>query len=514
MTTDPIRDYTSLPNMGHRMPAVYNDIPSYLGGGSPYIDALPAIPKSSLEIMRFLTRNPTIPENVFDLPLEHRIAISENLDQFYYPSNFHIKIFRSINNSLRKGYKGKIPIHNLQRPKLEQNVKEYVDTILHKPYDGSRKELRIIADAIQIIGPSRIGKSTVVELSLAYNPQVIDHFNYHGQPLLQTQLVYLNTVCPDYGRVKSLCGNVLQQADLICGTNYCEDFVQRGRASVETHLMGLYDLASTSALGMLVVDETQRLAGIVAAKRRINNADTRRERSRLTDELINLLVSIDNILGVPVVYVGTPQAQSVFATHFRSLARAEKLGTFEWELMSRTSDEWNDFVGALASLQVVKKPSPAEDLYEILYECSAGIAGIAIMVFRATQKELLENELEIMDKDAIKTIFNTRFSKLKEPIDALIHGKIDVLFKDWEDLVGTVFANNPPDEDEYTDKERADLGLPPKEANDLIPIATTHEQTASSLTKERKPGRPKKVTTPSDKDLQDFIDQSQAKLPL
>lgn len=278
--------------------------------------------------------------------------------------------------------------------------------------------------------------------------------------------------------------------------------------------MGLYDLASTTALGMLIVDETQRLAGIVAAKRRISNATTKREKSRLTDELINLLVSIDNILGVPVVYVGTPQAQSVFGTHFRSLARAEKLGTFEWELMSRTSDEWKYFVRALASLQVVKVPADAEDLYEVLYECSAGIAGIAIMVFRATQRELLENELEVMSKDAIKTIFDARFSKFKKPIDALIHGKTGVLFDEWEDLVGTVFADNPPNEDEYTDQERADLGLSSKESVNLAPSITISKQTPSCIAKRRKPGRPKKVTTPSDKDLQDLIDQNQAKLPL
>lgn len=508
MTIETPKFRTRLTNTGDRVTASYSDIPTYLGGGNPYIDALPPIPETVDQISRFLTRNPEVPENVLDLPREHRIAISENLDQFYYPSNMSIRVFRAINNGLRKGYRGKRPFQHTPRPKLEQNVKDFVDEIRNKPY-VPEKDYRIIADAIQITGPSRIGKSSGVELSLSYNPQVIDHSNYRGKEFSQIQLVYLNTVCPDYGRVKSLCGNVLQQADSICGTDYCGDFVQRGRASIETHLMGLYDLASSSALGMLIVDETQRLAGIVAAKRRIQDASTKGQRSKLTDELLNLLVSMDNILGVPVLYVGTPQAQSVFATHFRSLARVEKLGTFEWELMSRTADEWTNFVGALTSLQVVRNPAYAEDLSDTLYECSAGIAGVAIMVFRATQRELLENGLETMSSDAIQRIFDARFSKLKAPIKALIGGNTDVLFKEWEDLVGTVYADDVPAVDDYTDEERMSVGLPPIQIDNTAPIQVTVPPA-----EKRKPGRPKKAAKLSDEDLQNFVNQNQAKLPL
>ena len=408
---------------------------------------------------------------------------------------------------MRKGLKGRTPIEYVPRATIEQRYKDFVG-IIAKPYEPD-KEFRILADALQLTGISRIGKSTAVDLSLSYNPQVIDHIEYKGRPMLQTQLVYLNTTCPEKGRVKSLCENVLTIADFVCGTDYCTNYVQKGRAGLEHLLMGLYDLTSTSALGILVVDEIQLLAGVIAAERRIKDEPTATQRSKLTDELLNVLVGLDNTLGVPVVYVGTPLAKKVFATHFRSLARANRLGSFDWDFVARTSKQWKEFVTALATLQYIKEQIPVDELLEVLYDCSAGIAGIAVMVFRAAQKYLLENENERLTKDVITTVFKSRFSQFQKPINALINGEHTSLMTNWEDLVTADFSDNGQMleyTEDYTEEERAEIEgskmQPPSPP--VMALPPPKNDSKSQPTEGRKPKKAKAI---DQTELQQFIDK-------
>jgi hypothetical protein len=496
---------TRLPNMGRRVSATYNNIPHYLGGNNPYVDALPMIPSTKADIVRFLIRKPELPADFLSIPSEHRIMLVDNLDRFFFPSEIHVRIFRAINNTLRKGYMGRTPVQSVPRIQIEQRAKEFADIVLGR--SNPKDEMRILADAIQITGASRVGKSTAVDLSLSFNPQVIDHVEYKNQPLLQTQIVYVNTTCPDKGRVKSLCYSVLHTADLVAGTDYRGTFVQKGRAGLEHLLMGLVDLASSSALGILAVDETQLLAGIIAAKRKILEAKTSNERAKLTDELLNVLVGLDNTLGVPVIYIGTPLAKHVFATHFRSMARSNRLGSFDWDFMARTSTQWEEFVLALAELQFVRQPAEGNQLFEVLHECSAGIAGIAVMVFRGAQKYLLENEQEELTPEVIRHVFETRFPNFQEPIKALLNNDNVTLLIRWEDLVTENFVDENAGElnlDEYSPEELAELGLTNAPA---MTSTTSIEAPSQQAEHSKKPGRPKSQKKIDDATLDEFIDK-------
>src|SRR5215471_4620696 len=81
----------------------------------------------------------------------------------------------------------------------------------------------------------------------------------------------------------------------------------------------------------------------------------------------NFLVQLGNELGIPIVLVGTPKAQSILTGEFRRARRASGLGAFPWDRM-KEDEEWDIFVEKLWQYQYVRKPSHlTEELRHTLY---------------------------------------------------------------------------------------------------------------------------------------------------
>jgi hypothetical protein len=131
---------------------------------------------------------------------------------------------------------------------------------------------------------------------------------------------------------------------------------------------------------VLVIDEIQN----------INRAS-----SGGAQNMLNFFVKLINLIGVPVVLVGTPQAIRDLTAQFRMARRGSGHGDMLWQRMNAEDDDWDVLLTALwehAYLQ--QMPARTPELSKALHHASCGITDVAIKLFMFTQRQALEEERE------------------------------------------------------------------------------------------------------------------------
>ena len=132
---------------------------------------------------------------------------------------------------------------------------------------------------------------------------------YHRE-LNVEQVVYLKIDCSHNGSLKEICLNFFRALDRALGSNYERRYGLK-RHGIETMLALMSQIANAHALGLLVIDEIQHLS---------------RSRSGGSQEMLNFFVTMVNIIGVPVMLIGTPKAREIFEADLRSARRGAGFG--------------------------------------------------------------------------------------------------------------------------------------------------------------------------------------------
>jgi len=317
--------------------AVYKDQEIEEYAYNPFIEALPEIFNKEDVVEKF-TVLPDISEKDRNKPENLRYHIIKRAKNFIQPLPIHLKLERRISSLIRRGYLSRNPVDK----KFLQNLK-----ILNGLDDNSIKEnnlkdeldnIRSTADSLSIIGISGIGKTTAIERLLSMYPQVIKHFEYNGNNLTRTQIVWLKIDCPYDGSLSTLCKSFFTAIDAILGTRYLEKFGYSNRIT-STMLINMTKLAWRYGIGILVIDEIQHLL------------NTKND----MEEMLNFFVTLTNTVGIPTILIGTSKAQKIFKGNFRQARRAASEGSIMWDRMKRDSDEWHFFMESIWEFQGLKK---------------------------------------------------------------------------------------------------------------------------------------------------------------
>jgi hypothetical protein len=176
-------------------------------------------------------------------------------------------------------------------------------------------------------------------------------------------------------------------------------------------------------LGLLVLDETQHV---------LKNDGTP-DRG-----MMNVLVAMGNTLGVPILMIGTPLAQKVVG---RELRQARRMIGLEWPAMTADSKPWKEFVAGLHKFQFTRGTTELTELDKLLYHHSQGLPGIAVLLFRYSQRYaiLAKEEDERIDEGILKAVSEDFFKVVQPMLDALKSGDAnrlalyeDLSFRDFE----------------------------------------------------------------------------------
>ncbi|OJV91635.1 MAG: hypothetical protein BGO39_20880 [Chloroflexi bacterium 54-19] len=392
------------------------NIPSYQD--NPLIGTLPGIWTED-DYLEMLTYDPGVEEELRYLSPDERMHVLFETGNFFMPMTIHYNIATKISIALRSGLVFRNPI----KPTFRKDVLERIAATEPGENNTGEKGPRVRnfpsrASGFTIIGTSGVGKSYSLETILMLYPQVYYHSQYKGQPFTFIQITWLKIECPYDGLISSLCTNFFDAVDNILNTQYHKNYVDKRGSTIQSKVKGMKTVCGNHCVGLLVIDEIQRLK---AAK---NGGDSL---------MLNFFVQLVNMMGVPVILVGTPKAKVLMSEEFSQARRASGMGDVVWDRMSN-DDDWKCFLEGIWDYQYVQKPVKLNERFiDVLYEVSQGIIDIAVKAFLLSQMKAIVDKTETLTEELIRTVATESFHLANPILTALRLGDTDAL-KRYEDV--------------------------------------------------------------------------------
>ncbi len=177
------------------------------------------------------------------------------------------------------------------------------------------------------------------------------------------------------------------------------------------------------AIGCLVIDEIQFL----------NDAKNGSE------EILSFFVTLVNMIGIPVILIGTNSAIPMLQSNFKEARRAIGLGSAPWDALENNAT-WKYIVTQLWEYQWLSTYTPlTEEHINTLHEETQGIVDILIKLFMIVQMRIISiNEVrkgtEEITPNAIRKVAKDVLKMIQPMLDALRKGDMKALMK-YDDLL-------------------------------------------------------------------------------
>ena len=385
--------------------------------GNPLIEALPPIMDLQALKVKLTGKVKFNPKDCYEKGHIRAHQISALLDDFFQPLSIHKQLEEKISVMIRAGYVGR----NIADGSLNQKMQEGYQRIMSGAInDFCFAQSNSTAKCMSLIGCSGSGKSSTINRILATYPQVLYHQKYNF-----IQLPYLRIECPSDGSLKSLCLNFFREVERTLHTGYEEKYARK-RHSTEVLLSLMGQVATQRAIGVLVIDEIQRLA----LKRSISK-----------EAMLEFFVALVNVVGVPVVMVGTPKARPIFEMELQAGRRSAGFGALFWEPMQRgiikadpktgisRKTEWQAFTDKLWQYQWLSSRDEllSDEIRDCWFDLSQGVLDIVVKIFVLAQMRSISTGLERITAKLLRTVYE---QELK-----LVHPMLDALRRDDPELI-------------------------------------------------------------------------------
>lgn len=338
--------------LGREEDAVYRPFVEEAPGAGPLLAALPAVP--SLERLReFLLRIPQLPADWHSQRPEVRVILaSAAVDKFFKALGHLLDMAQNVDEVIRRGYIRLNPADAPFNRVATEQWKTYAG--MAPPALPTREMPNSLG--ISIIARAGMGKSTSVSRSLAIYPQVIRHRVPELCDMRYKQLVYLHVWVPKGASVRELGERFVRAADSALHTTYAADHkIDRKSGNQLTALMGR--IALWHCLGILVIDDVQNLSA---------------QSSGGAEELREALAQFSDCLGIPILAIGTSDAESILDSR-EYLERRFRAGHHRWEPF-KDDTGFRDYTDALCQLSTCLVPTkPDAALRAALLTASNGI---------------------------------------------------------------------------------------------------------------------------------------------
>lgn len=379
--------------------------------GNPLIEALPPI-MSEEEAEDALTVLPMFKKAERSLPAHLRYHCLMRLSRYFVALNRHIELEKSLSVLIRQGYIGRNPFSSDYIRRLNA-----CHELVEQQYLPSADVLTM-ASGFTFVGISGSGKTRTFDRLLLQYPQVI----VHKEPRYHVQLTWLKINSPYNGTAKQLAINILAAIDRVLDSNYYSEFVH-GRSTGNDIIAGVCQVAHLHSLGVLVIDEMQRL-----------NFDSD------TEEMLRFLLTLMNVIGVPVILISTPKILSYLEGDFPIARRCIGLDSSAiWERFNRANaadfDAFKVTLEGLWGYQWLEAPTsaPTPQIIEVFYDETQGIVDILVKLFMMAQARAIATGKPTIELDLIRQVAQERLKIIRPMIQALRSGNA-ALIKKYEDI--------------------------------------------------------------------------------
>lgn len=369
---------------------------------NPFIEALPPLSDFRRLGAQLTVRPPYCNAERF-LPDEVRLMLTQRIVQFHQPSDIDIDLASRLARCIRWGYINRNPFSNMYAAHLADG---YVEAAVHTGtnYTGCHHANTY---GFAIIGVSGIGKTITVERILSLYPQVVEHTEYNGVPLITKQVVWLKIDSPCDGSLKGLCTEFFRELDRLLGTDYLALYARR-RTTLDRMLSAIAQLVYVHNVGLLIFDELQNLGAA----------------SKGTSETaLNFFVTLVNTAGVPVVMMGTPKILSILQKEFQQAKRGSGQGDLLWPRM-RPGESWDLFVESMWDYQYTKESiNLSRSFIDTLYAESQGIPFLAVHIYKLVQEDAILSGKEAFHEKDIVRIAGEKLGLTKPMREAIKRGQ-------------------------------------------------------------------------------------------
>jgi energy-coupling factor transporter ATP-binding protein EcfA2 len=240
------------------------------------------------------------------------------------------------------------------------------DRILGDVLEGNYHEIDG-QTALAVIGVSGSGKSSTLRAGLKALPKVLWHtVAREGEPRV-VQVVWLLVDAPVGKSAKGLFVRVLSALDERLGTKYAKTL---GGLPAERLEEVIRALVREYTIGVLVIDEAQVMKGSGVSR----------------SKLIDHLVSLTNISGVPILLVGTSETREMLRAA-PQLARRTIGEHPVWNALDARDEDWLILVDGMFSPRRLGLPfemPEGKDLAVELHKLTEGISAILGKLIEAT----------------------------------------------------------------------------------------------------------------------------------
>lgn len=366
---------------------------------NPLIEALPSILSEKEAALAMMLR-PTFDSEERQMPTEERWHLLARLKYVVVPRLVFYDVERTISRLLRAGYVVRNPleaatwrtIYGAQDSTQPQNLDSQLI-----PCDSQ----------MLIVGLSGSGKTTCADAILrTYPHQVIHHRRWKDRHLPITQLVWLKVTCPKNGSISSFCREFARQVDVALGTEgKYEKLFSRSRMREDMLEGAMRQIAATHFLGILIIDEIQRLSV---------------SRAGGAVPLLHFLQDLRTALRVPIVEIGTSKAARLFTREMKDSRRAAESGMIEFERPPMRVKEWDDFVRRIWTYQWLRNPRPPdEEMLDTVFDLSQSIPDFVVLLFKLAQQRAMLDKSETLTPTLLKQTYDDALVLLHPAINAL-----------------------------------------------------------------------------------------------
>lgn len=405
-----------IPNGEFAEVAEYKDMTIIDYQNNPFIEALPRIMNSD-EVVEKLAFYPSYHTRERELDSHYRIHSIQRIFQCFQPMPMGIELESKVSRAIRQGY----IFRNPMSPELAAGYHEDYSKMNNLSL-GIVKVSHQMACGFSLIGISGLGKTSTLERILKMYPQIIAHSEYKGNKLSTYQVTYIKLECPFDGSVKGLILEFLLTVDRMLGTNYHQKAVKtRPTTDILISIMNI--VVRNCNIGLIIIDEIQNLS---------------MSKSGGSEKMMNFFVNMVNMVGIPLLMVGTPNAIGTLQSQFRLARRGVGIGgDMVCDRITR-GKVWELLVSSVWEYQWTRKHTPLnEELIEVLYNETQGIPDLLKKIYAITQVNAITSGKEEITPELIQKVAKEELKLVQPMIHALRTGDVRKLAK-YEDIC---FAN-------------------------------------------------------------------------
>lgn len=339
---------------------------------------LEAVPKvmTDLEFFKQLIRIPKLNKKAsMRERLEEAIQVKY---QFWQPLSRHYELYEKILSVIRASYKFRTPDKLIQFLKKAKQIDSR--QVLALMNEHARFEDTILGFAF--LGIPGIGKTTTVKKILKLIPQV-----KHHKTCNITQVLYLRLSVPLDGKITTLIKNFFVSLDEVLQTEYAEEYKSLSGPAL---IKQMRTLCTVHFIGTLLIDETQDLKG--SSPGAIANN-------------IRFLKGLSNDLGVPIIFIGTSEADKILFGNAQNATRHSAMGTVTWDIMEADDEECQLLIESTFKVNNLKKTQKLTvELRSIYYKKSLAIPRILNTVHYLALQYCIKWKTELITPEVIEAV--------------------------------------------------------------------------------------------------------------